>query len=439
VDVAKAIVEPPAVRKSGEAAEVPRSIPMVVVNQEDPESADGHGESEFVSETVASVPRSTVTKQRGADEESTNQPGPRVESKTVDAEQPPVVTQSRVEPDPANSSRPIRQTAVPLFGGLQAKDQEQAELFHNRISKRAKHLRRWPTKRGITCFRLYERDIPEIPLVVDRFEDYLHITEYERPHERDLARHAAWLELMKKTAASTLELPISHVFLKRRRKDNDTRQYEKINSLGKLIPVHEGGLTFMVNLSDYVDTGLFLDHRLTRQMVRDEAQGKDFLNLFAYTGSFSVYAASGGATSTTTVDLSRNYLDWAQENFRASCLSGPAHRMVAGDSIEFLESASRDPRQRFDLAVVDPPTFSNSKRTELDWDVQTRHVELLTRVREVMRPGGTVYFSTNFRRFKFREDELSGFECREISKQTVPEDFRNRRIHRCWRLACTPF
>ena len=331
--------------------------------------------------------------------------------------------------------KPRRENPVALFGGLQEKDHEQAQLFRNRLVKRAKHLRRWPTKRNITCFRLYERDIPEIPLVVDRYEDSLHITEYDRPHERDLARHAAWLELMKKTAADALDISVLRTHLKKRRRNNDTRQYEKIDSTGKLITVNEGGLKFLVNLTDYVDTGLFLDHRITRQMVRDESQGKDFLNLFAYTGSFSVYAAAGGASSTTTVDLSKNYLDWARRNFEVNGLYSPNNLFVADDSIEFLESAAEDKRKRFDLAVADPPTYSNSKRTEIDWDVQSRHVELLENLHEVMRLGGVVYFSTNFRRFKFDEDALNSlFDFHEISKQTVPEDFRNRRIHRCWRM-----
>ncbi len=355
-----------------------------------------------------------------------------------------VVPATRSAADPRSIARsqpvdmrqqPIREPGEALFGGLQDKDREQAELFHRRLVKRAKHFRRWPTKRNITCFRLYERDIPEIPLVVDRYEDHLHITEYERPHERDLARHAAWLELMKTTASDALGIPYSQTHLKKRRRNDDSRQYEKIDNTGKLITVHEGGLKFLVNLSDYVDTGLFLDHRITREMVRNESQGTDFLNLFAYTGSFSVYAAAGGAASTTTVDLSKNYLDWAKRNFEINSLAAPQNLFVANDSIGFLEAAAEDKRRRFDLAVVDPPTYSNSKRTATDWDIQLRHVELLEKVHAVMRLGGVVYFSTNFRRFKFGEDNLKSlFEFREIGKQTIPEDFRNRRIHRCWRM-----
>ncbi len=334
-----------------------------------------------------------------------------------------------VQPSPEVSS-----DTSPVFGGLQAKDREQAQLFANRLTKRARHLRRWPTRRSITCFRIYERDIPEIPLVVDRYEDAIHITEYERPHERSLSRHSAWLQLMKVTAAKTLGVPLKQVFLKTRQKRRQGDQYQKIGDQKTTRTVGEGGLKFLVNLSDYVDTGLFLDHRETRFLVREQANGKSFLNLFAYTGSFTVYAADGGATHTTTVDLSKNYLAWAKENLKLNGLNGPQHNFVSGDSIEFLEKAVHDPRQRYDLVVVDPPTFSNSKRTADDWDVQAQHVEMLELVSRVLNPGGVVYFSTNFRKFKPRLGELPQFESIEISKKTVPEDFRNRKIHRCWKL-----
>lgn len=322
--------------------------------------------------------------------------------------------------------------APPVFGGLRDQDRQQAELFRNRLVKRARHLRRWPTRRNIDCFRIYERDIPEIPLVVDRYGDALHITRYDRPHDRDLARDAAWLELMQKTAAATLEIPIHRVFVKQRHQER--QQHTKVDSRKRMSEVHEGDLKFLVNLSDYIDTGLFLDHRNLRRMVREKADGKDFLNLFAYTGSFTVNAALGGAQSTTTVDLSKNYLDWAKENLKLNGLDGPQHKFIAKDAIEFLNSAANSPQQRYDLAVVDPPTFSNSKRTETDWDVQQRHVELLNLTQQVMRPDGLIFFSTNYRRFKLDTARLRGLDYREISKQTVPEDFRNKRIHRCWQM-----
>ncbi|WP_075086130.1 bifunctional 23S rRNA (guanine(2069)-N(7))-methyltransferase RlmK/23S rRNA (guanine(2445)-N(2))-methyltransferase RlmL [Mariniblastus fucicola] len=328
-------------------------------------------------------------------------------------------------------SKPKPEVA-PLFGGLQAKDHEQADLFRSRLVKRARHLRRWPTKRGITCFRLYERDIPEIPLVVDRYENHLHITEYERPHERDLGRHASWLELMRTTAAEALGIDPENAHLKSR--NHDSRQYEKVDNQQGRIEVQEAGLTFLVNLTDYVDTGLFLDHRTTRLMVHSEANGTRFLNLFAYTGSFTVFAADADADSTVTVDLSKNYLQWAEDNLKANKLAGPEHKFVAMDCMEYLKRCVSK-KKKFDLIVVDPPTYSNSKRTDDDWDVQQRHVEMLNMIAQILTPGGVVFFSTNFRRFKFQEELLVGFnEILEISKQTVPDDFRNKRIHRCWRM-----
>ncbi|REJ66936.1 MAG: bifunctional 23S rRNA (guanine(2069)-N(7))-methyltransferase RlmK/23S rRNA (guanine(2445)-N(2))-methyltransferase RlmL [Planctomycetota bacterium] len=327
--------------------------------------------------------------------------------------------------------------ARPAFGGVTAKMQEQAELFRSRLTKRARHLRRWPTKRGITCYRLYERDIPEIPLVVDRYEDCLHVTEYERPHDRDLGQHAEWLELLLRTAGQVLEIDRNHIFLKRRERQRGARQHEHLAQRQFEIPVQEDGLKFIVNLSDYVDTGLFLDHRITRSMIREAAAGKSFLNLFGYTGAFTVYAAAGGAAHTTTVDWSRTYLEWAQRNMAANELLGSAHQFLRLGAREFLDPSEQELSAAgapFDLAVVDPPTFSNSKRSNDDWEVQRDHGPLLARLLPHMSPGGVIYFSTNFRRFHLDETSLVDCRVQEISRQTVPEDFRNRRVHRCWRI-----
>jgi 23S rRNA G2069 N7-methylase RlmK/C1962 C5-methylase RlmI len=196
--------------------------------------------------------------------------------------------------------------------------------------------------------------------------------------------------------------------------------------------VRENGLKFLVNLSDYLDTGLFLDHRVTRSLVRSEAAGKRFLNLFAYTGAFTVYAAAGGAASTTTVDLSNTYLRWAKQNLRLNGFTGQAHRLARDDARKFLEY--HPPGPAYDLAVVDPPTFSRSKKLDRDWDIQRDHAELLNRLLRLMTPGGAIYFSTNFRTFKLAADELRRAETREITRQTIPPDFRESRIHRCWRI-----
>ncbi|MCH8047188.1 MAG: bifunctional 23S rRNA (guanine(2069)-N(7))-methyltransferase RlmK/23S rRNA (guanine(2445)-N(2))-methyltransferase RlmL [Planctomycetes bacterium] len=320
---------------------------------------------------------------------------------------------------------------APAFGGLKAGANRQAVDFANRLKKRARHLRRWPS-RGITCYRLYERDVPEVPLVIDRYEDRLHVVEYERPHDRTPAEHADWLDMLLGVIGQTLDVPRDHIYMKRHSRQRGKTQHQHYDDRKAIFSVGEGGLKFLVNLSDYLDTGLFLDHRITRQMVRDEAADKRFLNLFGYTGSFTVYAAAGGAKSTTTVDRSNTYLAWAEKNLMANELAGSAHRLIRGDAMEFLAGAARG--EMFDLAVVDPPTFSNRKDEQTVWDVQRDHVELLTRLLQHISPGGVIYFSTNFRRFKFAGEQLPGVTLREISRKTVPEDFRNQRIHRCWRI-----
>ena len=335
---------------------------------------------------------------------------------------------------PGEASADAKSTSTPViqaFGGLDQRAEPQAEMFANRLVKQARHLRKWP-KRGITCYRLYDRDIPEIPLAVDLYEGRLHIAEYDRPHTRTAGQHADWLEKMASAAGEKLAIPPENIFLKRRRRQRGTDQYERTSEAGPRITVSEGGCKFLVNLSDYIDTGLFLDHRITRGMVRDEAAGKRMLNLFAYTGAFSVYAAAGGAVATTTVDLSNTYLDWARANFRLNEIEGDAHRFVRSDAIAFIRDHAPGPQ--YDLAVVDPPTFSNSKSTESVFDIQRDYAELLAGLTKLMSPGGVIYFSTNFKRFKFDESVLPAAAPREISKQTVPEDFRNKRIHRCWRI-----
>ena len=345
---------------------------------------------------------------------------------------PKPVVELRQDPSGVGQVRLVHADGDVAFGALDQKSQEQASLFASRLQKRARHLRRWPTRRRIGCYRVYERDVPEIPLVVDRYEDHLHVTEYERPHDRDPAMHAKWLQLMAKTAGETLGVQSANVHLKSRTRQKGLTQHEKVNHTDHSIIVHEGGLKFSVNLEDYVDTGLFLDHRNTREMVRAESSGKRVLNLFCYTGSFTVYAIDGGAASTTSVDLSPNYIRWATHNLSLNGQVGASHRLIASDVRAFLRDHPAG--EHYDLVVLDPPTFSNSKRTERDWSVQADAVDLIRDLLPLVSPGGLVYFSTNFRRFKFDESQLSGVRIHEVSRQTVPEDFRNRRIHRCWKI-----
>lgn len=329
--------------------------------------------------------------------------------------------------NPPKDVKPIRG----VFGVLSDSVRNSAADFERRLEKLAHHYRRWPSRRGISCFRIYDRDIPEIPLAIDRYEDCLHIAEYERPHDRNAALQVQWMDLMADIAGKVFETPREKIFVKQRRRQRGIAQYERWDTSHYVIQANEGGLKFFVNLSDYLDTGLFLDHRITRDMVRKEAKGKRFLNLFSYTGSFSVYAADGGAESVTTVDLSNTYLDWAQDNMELNGFRGSRFEYVRSDVFRFLDLLYDD--EMFDLVVLDPPTFSNSKDLA-DWDVQRDHAEMLNLLLRHVSPGGVIYFSNNNRRFKLDEELIRGARLREISNRTVPEDFRNRRIHRCWRI-----
>jgi 23S rRNA (guanine2445-N2)-methyltransferase / 23S rRNA (guanine2069-N7)-methyltransferase len=346
-------------------------------------------------------------------------------------------------PEPASRSSappsPASPPPAPAFGGLRERDRREAEEFRRCLSNTLRHLRKYPA-RGITCYRVYERDVPDVPLIVDRYEDRYHAVEYERRHSRTAAQQADWFDLMRGVIAEVGQVGIDRVFMKEKHRQRGLSQHEKQGSSGATRVVHEGGLKFEVNLSDYIDTGLFLDHRLTRGVFRAAAAGKRVLNLFCYTGSFTVYAAAGGAASTTSVDLSNTYLDWTRRNLTLNRLDDGLrdgrHRLIRSDVMAFLEASRREPGGTYDLAVVDPPTFSNSSSTDEDWDVQRGHGAALGLLAPLMSPGGVVYFSTNFRRFTLDAEGLAraGLAAREISKQTVPPEYRNRRIHRCWRL-----
>ncbi|NBX29407.1 SAM-dependent methyltransferase [bacterium] len=308
--------------------------------------------------------------------------------------------------------------------------------FRRRLAKRFKHLSKWARRQGIEAFRVYDRDIPEIPLVIDWYAGWLHAAEYERPHDRTEIEHDVWLDKMIEAAALELGVPANQTFFKVRRRQRGGDQYEKVGDRRAVFTVQEGGLAFEVNLSDYLDTGLFLDHRQTRGMVRAEAEGRRFLNLFCYTGSFSIYAAAGGAAETTSVDLSNTYLEWTRTNLSANGFKDAGrHRIIRDEARAFLEHRARRGEPPFDLVVCDPPTFSRSAKSETPWDVQQDHAALLELIARNLAPGGVVYFSTNFRRFHLDVDRLgAAYTIREITNRTIPEDFRNERIHRAWRL-----
>jgi len=304
------------------------------------------------------------------------------------------------------------------------------EDFKHRLLKMAKHIGKWARRQGITCYRIYDNDIPEYPFSVDRYEDALYICLYHRHHERSEESQAVWINECIQLIGDTLDIPEHKVFLKERQRQKGKSQYEKLDDQTHIFTVQENGLSFLVNLSDYLDTGLFLDHRNTREMVRKASAGRHVLNLFAYTGSFSVYAAAGHAASTCTVDLSNTYLQWAGKNMQINGFSvGDQHRMIQADVKQFLAD-HRSPD--FDLIVIDPPTFSNSKRMQDVLDIQRDYAELLNHCIRISNPGGLIYFSTNYRGFQFDPSLLNAHKIQEITHLTIPNDFRNKKIHKCY-------
>ena len=310
---------------------------------------------------------------------------------------------------------------------------QQAEMFLNRVAKNYRHLRKWARRAGIECFRIYDRDIPELPFALDVYGQRAQLQEYSVP-VADVRSQRDWRSAMHAAAAQALELPLRQVVLKQRHGQRPEAQYRKLGPRGEDFIVGEGGHRFVVNLTDYLDTGLFLDQRQTRARVQRQAAGTDVLNLFCYTGSFSVYAAAGGAKTSTSVDLSNTYLDWARRNFELNRMDAGRHRLVRADARRFVRDEAAA-GQGYDLIVLDPPSFSNSKRMQGVLDVQRDHVALIRGCVEILAPAGELLFSTNLRSFRLDAPALAGLKIDEISSQTVPPDFRNRKIHKCWQIS----
>jgi 23S rRNA (guanine2445-N2)-methyltransferase / 23S rRNA (guanine2069-N7)-methyltransferase len=318
-----------------------------------------------------------------------------------------------------------------------------AQMFANRLRKNLQRLDAWAEREHIDCFRVYDADMPEYAFAIDLYGQgarelaghgarHVYVQEYAPPRtvNQESARERRREALA--VLPEVLAVPIAHVHSRVRKPQKGSEQYEKRDAQAERHAVQEGGLKFWVNFRDYLDTGLFLDHRLVRGMLRDSAKNADFLNLFCYTGSATVYAAAGGARSTTSVDLSNTYLDWAHENLLLNGFGDPKHELYRADCLQWLEEQeSRGPR--FDLIFVDPPTFSNSKRMEGVLDVQRDHVGMIRRSLQLLRPTGRLVFSTNYTRFKLDGEALSDLNVDDISAQTIPKDFeRHARIHRCF-------
>ncbi|KMK82937.1 bifunctional 23S rRNA (guanine(2069)-N(7))-methyltransferase RlmK/23S rRNA (guanine(2445)-N(2))-methyltransferase RlmL [Pectobacterium brasiliense] len=308
-----------------------------------------------------------------------------------------------------------------------------AEDFANRLRKNLRKLEKWAKQQGIECYRLYDADLPEYNVAVDRYGSWVVVQEYAPPKTIDAQKARQRLFDVINATLSVLELPSNRLVLKTRERQKGKNQYEKLAQKGDFLLMEEFGAKLWVNLTDYLDTGLFLDHRIARKMLGEMSRGKDFLNLFAYTGTASVHAGLGGARSTTTVDMSRTYLEWAEKNLRVNGLTGRQHRLIQADCLSWLHNAN----EQFDVIFIDPPTFSNSKRMEESFDVQRDHLALMKDLKRLLRRGGTIMFSNNKRGFQMDTAGLTalGLNAKEITAQTQSQDFaRNRQIHNCWLL-----
>ncbi|MDR3161953.1 MAG: class I SAM-dependent methyltransferase [Spirochaetaceae bacterium] len=324
----------------------------------------------------------------------------------------------------------------------------QGEMLRNRIKKRYRHLRKWARRIGTDVFRLYDRDIPEIPLVLDFYGDAVSGALYRRPYDKEAEEEDRWLEVMEGAVAEALEIDRDRVFLKRRERQRGKAQYRQLGNRGFEREVHEGDLRFRVNLSDYLDTGFFPDRRRMRGMVRAEAAGKRILNLFCYTAAFSVSAACGGAAEVDSVDMSRTYLEWAAENFALNRLTAQrvpeglliarrGHgglsplRLIQAEVRTFLEEARRA-RLRWDAVILDPPAFSNSKRMKGVLDIQRDYRPLIAQCLSLLNPGGKLWFSVTARHFRLDAEEFPGWEVRDLSALMEDEDFRGKRLPGCF-------
>ncbi|HCR3982105.1 TPA: bifunctional 23S rRNA (guanine(2069)-N(7))-methyltransferase RlmK/23S rRNA (guanine(2445)-N(2))-methyltransferase RlmL [Kluyvera ascorbata] len=306
-----------------------------------------------------------------------------------------------------------------------------AEDYANRLRKNLKKFEKWAKQEGIECYRLYDADLPEYNVAVDRYADWVVVQEYAPPKTVDANKARQRLFDIIAATIAVLGIAPNKLVLKTRERQKGKNQYQKMNEKGDFMQVSEYNARLWVNLTDYLDTGLFLDHRIARRMLGEMSKGKDFLNLFSYTGSASVHAGLGGARSTTTVDMSRTYLEWAERNLRLNGLTGRAHRLMQADVLAWL----RDTDEQFDVIFIDPPTFSNSKRMEDAFDVQRDHLRLMKDLKRLLRKGGTIMFSNNKRGFRMDHDGLAelGLKAQDITQKTQSQDFaRNRQIHNCW-------
>jgi len=310
-------------------------------------------------------------------------------------------------------------------------NEDKLNMFQNRLTKVSRHISKQAKRLAISCYRIYNHDLPEFPFCIEFYGEKLYVAEYKRRHNMTEEEHDNWMEESLSVIMEVLSVKKENIFLKlRQRKPGRLGQYQKYDEVQHEFEVEENGLKFLVNLSDYLDTGLFLDHRTTRQMVKEKSAGKKLLNLFAYTGSFSVYAAAGGAEEVVTVDLSKTYLNWAERNLQINnFIDADKYKIIHADVLQYLKTI---PAAYFDLIILDSPTFSNSKRMDDFLDIQRDHVGLINDCLPALKPGGLLYFSTNFTKFILEKENIKAASIKDITKATTPFDFEGKLFRWCY-------
>ena len=345
----------------------------------------------------------------------------------------------RLSVEPAEFVQAREPGRPPVIDAEAARARPGAQMFANRLKKNLDRYAAWARREQVSCYRVYDADMPEYAFAIDLYQSdpagsagrWLYVQEYAPPATVDKDRARARREEAVSALPEVTGLPASAIYWRTRRPQKGKSQYEAIAEVGERVVVEEGGLRFLVNFTDYLDTGLFLDHRPTRARIRQLAKGKRFLNLFCYTGAATVYAAAGGAVATMSIDMSRTYLDWAKRNLAVNGLVGK-HEFVQEDCLAWLAD---DGGESYDLIFLDPPTFSNSKRMEREFDVQRDHIDLIRATLKRLAPGGLLLFSTNFRKFKLDGEALAGLSIKDITKATVPFDFsRDPKVHSCFEI-----
>ena len=329
------------------------------------------------------------------------------------------------------NGNPIKPAPAPAPVVELARLSEGGQMFANRLQKNLKQLGKWARKEDVQCYRLYDADMPEYSMAVDLYGDWVHVQEYAAPKSIDPEKAKERMFDAIAAIPQALGVDKSKVVIKRRERQSGTKQYQRQATQGQFMEVSEGGVKLLVNLTDYLDTGLFLDHRPLRLRIQKEAAGKRFLNLFCYTATATVHAAKGGARTTTSVDLSKTYLDWARRNLSLNGYSDK-NKLEQADVMAWLA----EDRGEYELIFIDPPTFSNSKRMEGIFDIQRDHVQMLDLAMARLAPSGVLYFSNNFRKFELDESLAARYQVEEISASTLDQDFaRNPKIHRAWRIS----